>query len=115
MNGDLISLHSLLGGSKSPDLKNEELTILTNYFFNTKNNDLYTHNASDDTDDYYNMTENSKDSKGNYLQPIFIHDCHNGKKLVLSVQIVDAEKSSKNNIFNKIKRLFTKEKKNAGK
>ena len=48
MNGDLISLHSLLGGSKSPDLKNEELTILTNYFFNTKNNDLYTRDISDD-------------------------------------------------------------------
>lgn len=116
MNDDLISLYSLLGGSKTPDLKNEELTILTNYFFNTKNNDLYTRDISDNND-YCNMTENVKGSKGNYTQPIFIHDCHNGKKLILSVQIVDVEKPkrSKNNIFNKIKFLFTKENKNVRK
>ena len=116
MNNDLISLHSLLGGSKSPDLKNKELTLLTGYFFNTKTNDLYIKHMPDD-DEYQNMTEDVKDSKGNYLQPIFVHDCHNGKKLILSVQLVDAKKSkhSKNKIFDKIKYLFTKDKKNARK
>ena len=115
MDDDLISLHALFGGSKTPDLKNKELTLLTDYFLNTKTNDLYIKHVSDG--EYQNMTENSKDSNGNYLQPICIRDFHNGKKLILSVQIVDAKKSkhSKNNIFGKIKYLFTKDKKNVRK
>lgn len=106
MNNDLISLYSLLGGSKTSDLKNEELPVLTDFLINTKTNDLYTRHISDDK--YHNMTENVKDSKGNYIQPIFIHDCHNGKKLILSVQIVDAKKSesSENNILEKIKHYY---------
>ena len=91
MDDDLISLHALLGGSKTPDLKNKELTLLTDYFLNTKTNDLYIKHVSDD--EYQNMTEDVKDSKGNYLQPICIRDLHNGKKLILSVQIVDALKN----------------------
>ena len=47
MDDDLISLHALLGGSKTPDLKNKELTLLTDYFLNTKTNDLYIKHASD--------------------------------------------------------------------
>lgn len=90
MEDDLISLHALFGGSKTPDLKNKELTLLTGYFLNTKTNDLYIKHVSDD--EYQNMTENVKDSKGNYTQPICIRDFHNGKKLILSVQIVDALK-----------------------
>lgn len=112
MDADLISLHALFGGSKTPDLKNKELTLLTDYFLNTKTNDLYIKHVSDG--EYQNITENSKDSKGNYLQPICIRDFHNGKKLILSIQIVDALKikHSKNKIFDKIKHLFTKDKKN---
>ena len=114
MDDDLISLHALFGGSKTPDLKNKELTLLTDYFLNTKTNDLYIKHVSDGGE-YQNITENSKDSKGNYLQPICIRDFHNGKKLILSIQIVDALKikHSKNKIFDKIKHLFTKDKKNA--
>ena len=113
MDDDLISLHALFGGSKTPDLKNKELTLLTDYFLNTKTNDLYIKHVSDGGE-YQNITENSKDSKGNYLQPICIRDFHNGKKLILSIQIVDALKikHSKNKIFDKIKHLFTKDKKN---
>ena len=88
MDDDLISLHALLGGSKTPDLKNKELTLLTDYFLNTKTNDLYIKHVSDG--EFQNMTEDVKDSKGNYLQPITIRDLHNGKKLILSVQIVNA-------------------------
>ena len=88
---DLISLHALLGGSKTPDLKNKELTLLTDYFLNTKTNDLYIKHVSDG--EFQNMTEDVKDSKGNYLQPITIRDLHNGKKLILSVQIVNALKN----------------------
>ena len=91
MDDDLISLHALLGGSKTPDLKNKELTLLTDYFLNTKTNDLYVKHVS--SDEYQNMTEDVKDSKGNYTQPICIRDFHNGKKLILSVQIVDALKN----------------------
>ena len=91
MDDDLISLHALLGGSKTPDLKNKELTLLTDYFLNTKTNDLYIKHVSDDK--YQNMTEDVKDSKGNYLQPICIRDLHNGKKLILSVQILNALKN----------------------
>ena len=91
MDDDLISLHALLGGSKTPDLKNKELTLLTDYFLNTKTNDLYIKHASDG--EFQNMTEDVKDSKGNYLQPITIRDLHNGKKLILSVQIVNALKN----------------------
>ena len=91
MDDDLISLQALFGGSKTPDLKNKELTLLTDYFLNTKTNDLYIKHVSDD--EYQNMTENVKDSKGNYTQPICIRDFHNGKKLILSVQIVDALKN----------------------
>ena len=93
-------------------IANKELTLLTDYFLNTKTNDLYIKHVSDD--EYQNMTENVKDSKGNYTQPICIRDFHNGKKLILSVQIVDALKikHSKNKIFDKIKHLFTKDKKN---
>ena len=113
MDDDLISLHALFGGSKTPDLKNKELTLLTDYFLNTKTNDLYIKHVSDGGE-YQNITENSKDSKGNYLQPICIRNFHNGKKLILSIQIVDALKikHSKNKIFDKIKHLFTKDKKN---
>ena len=108
MDDELISLHHLIGGSKSPNLKNKELTFLTYFFFNTKNNDLYSQNISDIDKKYYNMTEKIKDSKGNYQLPIFVHDCCNGKKLVLSVQLVDAKKpkSSKNDIFEKIKHYY---------
>ena len=91
MDDDLISLHALFGGSKTPDLENKELTLLTGYFLNTKTNDLYIKHVSDG--EYQNMTENVKDSKGNYLQPICIRDFYNGKKLILSVQIVDALKN----------------------
>ena len=91
MEDDLISLHALLGGSKTPDLENKELTLLTGYFLNTKTNDLYIKHVADG--EYQNMTENVKDSKGNYLQPICIRDFYNGKKLILSVQIVDALKN----------------------
>lgn len=91
MDDDLISLHALLGGSKTPDLKNKELTLLTDYFLNTKTNDLYIKHVSDG--EFQNMTEDVKDSKGNYLQPITIRDLHNGKKLILSVQIVNALKN----------------------
>ena len=91
MEDDLISLHALFGGSKTPDLENKELTLLTGYFLNTKTNDLYIKHVSDG--EYQNMTENVKDSKGNYLQPICIRDFYNGKKLILSVQIVDALKN----------------------
>ena len=87
--------------------------MLTDYFLNTKTNDLYIKHVSDGGE-YQNITENSKDSKGNYLQPICIRNFHNGKKLILSIQIVDALKikHSKNKIFDKIKHLFTKDKKN---
>ena len=91
MDDDLISLLALLGGSKTPDLKNKELTLLTDYFLNTKTNDLYIKHVSDG--EFQNMTEDVKDSKGNYLQPITIRDLHNGKKLILSVQIVNALKN----------------------
>ena len=91
MDDDLISLHALLGESKTPDLKNKELTLLTDYFLNTKTNDLYIKHVSDG--EFQNMTEDVKDSKGNYLQPITIRDLHNGKKLILSVQIVNALKN----------------------
>ena len=91
MDDDLISLHALLGGSKTPDLKNKELTLLTDYFLNTKTNDLYIKHVS--VGEFQNMTEDVKDSKGNYLQPITIRDLHNGKKLILSVQIVNALKN----------------------
>ena len=91
MDDDLISLHALLGGSKTPELKNKELTLLTDYFLNTKTNDLYIKHVSDG--EFQNMTEDVKDSKGNYLQPITIRDLHNGKKLILSVQIVNALKN----------------------
>ena len=91
MDDDLISLHALFGGSKTPDLKNKELTLLTDYFLNTKTNDLYIKHVSDG--EFQNITENDKDSKGNYSQPICIRDFHNGKKLILSVQIVDALKN----------------------
>lgn len=76
MDDDLISIHALLGGSKTSDLKNKELTLLTDYFLNTKTNDLYIKHVSDA--EYQNITENSKDSNGNYLQPICIRDFHNG-------------------------------------
>lgn len=89
MDDDLISLHALLGGSKKPDLKNKELTLLTDFFLNTKTNDLYIKHVSGE---YQNLTENDKDSEGNYSRPICIRDFHNGKKLILSVQIVDALK-----------------------
>lgn len=89
MDDDLISLHALLGGSKTPDLKNKELTLLTDFFLNTKTNDLYIKHVSGE---YQNLTENDKDSEGNYSRPICIRDFHNGKKLILSVQIVDALK-----------------------
>ena len=89
MDDDLISLHALLGGSKTPDLKNKELTLLTDFFLNTKTNDLYIKHVSGE---YQNLTENDKDSEGNYLRPICIRDFHNGKKMILSVQIVDALK-----------------------
>ena len=88
---ELISLHALFGGSKEPDLENKELTLLTGYFLNTKTNDLYIKHVSDG--EYQNMTEDVKDSKGNYTQPICIRDFYNGKKLILSVQIVDALKN----------------------
>ena len=91
MDDDLISLHALLGGSKTPDLKNKELTLLTDYFLNTKTNDLYIKHVSDG--EFQNMTEDVKDSKGNYLQPITIRDLHNGKKLILTVQIVNGLKN----------------------
>ena len=87
MDDDLISLHALLGGSKTPDLKNKELTLLTDFFLNTKTNDLYIKHVSGE---YQNLTENDKDSEGNYSRPICIRDFHNGKKMILSVQIVDA-------------------------
>ena len=90
MDDDLISLHALLGGSKTPDLKNKELTLLTDFFLNTKTNDLYIKHVSGE---YQNLTENDKDSEGNYLRPICIRDFHNDKKLILSVQIVDALKN----------------------
>ena len=90
MDDDLISLHALLGGSKTPDLKNKELTLLTDFFLNTKTNDLYIKHVSGE---YQNLTENDKDSEGNYSRPICIRDFHNGKKLILSVQIVDALKN----------------------
>ena len=90
MDDDLISLHALLGGSKTPDLKNKELTLLTDFFLNTKTNDLYIKHVSGE---YQNLTENDKDSEGNYSRPICIRDFHNGKKMILSVQIVDALKN----------------------
>ena len=72
MDDDLISLHALLGGSKTPDLKNKELTLLTDYFLNTKTNDLYIKHVLDG--EYQNMTENDKDdtiSKERHLESYY--------------------------------------------
>ena len=54
MDDDLISLHALLGGSKTPDLKNKELTLLTDYFLNTKTTHLYIKQVSDG--EFQNLT-----------------------------------------------------------